>query len=494
MDKKESNKMKKDSIEKIKNEKKYKNIKIELIDIIIFLIIFITFGVALLSFFPGIVTSDCVDQINQAKENLYDNGHPIIHSFIIGNLTKLGGIWVPALLQIILFSLIWTYICKILRKYNDSKFNKIFQIIFTIVVSIIPLNFMYSITLWKDILYSYAFLLSLIFIIIGIKENYKFTTIQIILIAVSSASIIKFRKNGIPIGLFIFVILMFLNFIKNKKFKDTLKFIISFCIIIILMDIPQWTVNKLPELPGGNVLNATKVYCMGKLLNEGIEITEEEKNFLNTILDVNEWKNKFDLYNGNEILFNPNINNNTLRNKENEDKFNDIFVKYAKQNKKSVLKHFININSIWWSITERGPMYTVVTSNEWVSEKCDGEYDNKPVLINMHDNLEKYVNATLSNNIIYILLYRPALALYISIILCIIITIKEKKKDYILLLMPMLLNIATYVILISSQDQRYFYPCFMTEYVMILLTAMVFINKKNTKKEKDVENENNKER
>ncbi len=494
MERKESNGMEKDIFSKTKKEKKDRNVKIELFDIIIFLIVFITFSIALLSFFPGIVTSDCVDQIDQAKENLYSGGHPIIHSFIIGNLTKLGGIWVPAFFQIIVFSLVWSYICKVLRKYNDSKFNKIFQIVFTIIICIIPLNFMYSITLWKDILYSYSFLLSLIFIIIGIKENYKFTTIQIILIAVSSVSIMKFRKNGIPIGLFVFGILMFANIIKNKNFKDTLKFIISFCIITILMDIPQWTVNKRPELPGGNVLNSTKVYCMGKLLSEGIEITKEEETFLNTILDVNEWKNNFDLYSGNGILFNPKINNDTLRNKENEDKFNDIVIKYAKQNKKSVVKHFININSIWWSIKERGPMHSVVTSNEWVSEMCNGAYDNKPLLTGMHNNIEKYVNKTFSNSWIYILLYRPAIALYTSIILCVIIIIKERKKGYILLLMPMLLNIATYVILISSQDQRYFYPCFMTEYVMILLTAMVFINKKDTKKVKHIEKENNKER
>lgn len=461
-------------------EKKHRNIKIELLDIIIFLIVVIIFGAVLLAFFPGIITSDCVDQINQAKENLYNSGHPIIHSFIIGNLTKLGGIWVPSLFQIIVFSLIWCYICKILRKYNESTLNKIFQIVFTIIICVIPLNFMYSITLWKDILYSYAFLLSLIFIVVGIKEDYKFTNMQIVLISLSSVSIIEFRKNGLPIGLFVFGFLMLANIVKNKNIKDTFKFIISFFIITIIMNIPQWIVNKVPEISGGSVLNSTKVYCMGKLLNEGIEITDEEKEFLNTILDVNEWKENFDLYSGNGILFNPDINNNTLRNKENEDKFDEIFMKYAKQNKKSVIKHFLNINSIWWSIKEKGPMHSVVTSNIWISEMTNGAYNNKPILTGLNDKIEKYINKSFSNSLVYELFYRPAVPLYISIILCIIIILKEKKKSYILLLIPMLLNIATYVILISSQDQRYFYTCFMTEYLMILLTAMFFINRKDT--------------
>ena len=120
---------------KIKEEKNNKTKYIEIIDIIIFGIVFIMFGIALLSFFPGLVTSDNVDQINQAMLNMYNPAHPIIHSFIIGNLTKLGGIWVPALVQIIIFSTIWTYACKTVRKYNSSLINKVLQIIFTFLIS-----------------------------------------------------------------------------------------------------------------------------------------------------------------------------------------------------------------------------------------------------------------------------------------------------------------------------------------------------------------------
>ena len=48
-------------------EKTNKKRKIEKIDIAIFLIIFIVFGFALLSFYPGIITPDGIDQINQAQ-------------------------------------------------------------------------------------------------------------------------------------------------------------------------------------------------------------------------------------------------------------------------------------------------------------------------------------------------------------------------------------------------------------------------------------------
>ena len=142
-------------------EKSKKKIKIGKADIAIFLILFIILVGALLSFFPGILTSDNVDQISQAENNKYFNAHPILHTFFIGTLTQLGGIWIPALIQIIIFALSWTYVCKLLRKINNSKKNAILQIIVTCIIAIMPLNFMYSITIWKDIIYSYSFLIIL---------------------------------------------------------------------------------------------------------------------------------------------------------------------------------------------------------------------------------------------------------------------------------------------------------------------------------------------
>lgn len=477
----------------IRNNKK--RINIEKIDIIIFIIIILIFGIALLSFFPGILTSDCVDQIKQAAANKYYAAHPIIHSFIIGNLTKIGGIWVPALFQIIIFAFIWTYICKKLREYNTSKINKIIQVVVTVIVCCIPLNFMYAITLWKDILYSYAILLLLLLLYIGIKEKYKYSTAQIILISLSSVCIMKFRKNGVPIGFIMFFILFLLNAFKIKSIKSSGKFIISFIIIFGIFTLPEMCVNKVKTTKGGSILNSTKIYCFGALLNQNIQLEDSESEFLNSILDLQEWKENYDAYNGSPILFSSNIDHTVLANEENEKKFNEIFIKYAKQNKVAVIEHFKSVNSIWWSVKELGGMHSVVLSNSWISEMSNGIYDNHPIFERGNEKLINYTNKTFSNKRLYEMMYRPAFALYVSIILLVCICIKMRKEGWIgycLLLFPMLMNIGTYVILISSQDQRYFYPCFMTEYFMILVTATTFIkNKKaHSRKYNKIKNDN----
>lgn len=484
----------------MKNNTKKKNIKekqrkvevaskkkIEWVDIVIFLTIFIIFGFALLCCFPGLLTSDCIDQIDQAKNNSYLDAHPIFHSFVIGNLTKLGGIWVPALFQILIFAITWTYGCKLIRKHNETQKNKIFQTIFTFIMCIIPLNFLYSITLWKDILYSYSILAVLIFIYVGIKEKFKYTIPQMILIGISTVAIMKLRHNGVPIGFLMFAILFGLNLINNKKLKDSLILIAAFVASFVLMTLPQW-IWEMDATTSANdvsgVLDSTKVYCMGGLLNTDIQLEDDEIQFLNIIMDIELWRDNYSLYSGSGILFNSEYHRNVLATEEGNARFNEIFTKYAKQKPTTIIKHFIEVNSIWWSIPERGGMHSVVTNNDYLSERTNGAYDNHSLISGGREFIEGYVAGSMETSFKYELFYRPAVAILISFVAIIAVCIKEKKAGYLLILFPMLLNIGTYVFLMSSQDHRYFYPCYMTEYISIVIFAASFLKNKTEKEVK----------
>lgn len=491
-----SKKIKKQKVNTDRGKQQKSNVtkkRIELTDILIFLTIFIIFGLALLSCFPGLLTSDCIDQIGQAQNNSYTNAHPIFHSFLVGNLTKLGGIWVPALFQILVFTITWTYGCKTLRKYNITKRNKIFQIVFTFIMCIIPLNFLYSITLWKDILYSYSILAVLIFVYIGIKEKYNYTIPQLIWIGVSTVAIMKLRHNGVPIGFIMFVLLLVLNFVNKKKAKQSLILIASFVITFILMTVPQWIWEiKTDTNNVSGVLDSTKVYCMGALLNTDIQLEQEEVEFLNTIMDVEKWRDNYNPYTGSNILFNSEYHSKVLNTEEGQAKFYEIFMKYAKQKPWTIIKHFINVNSIWWSIPEKGGMHSIITNNNYLSESSNGVYDNHPIINGGNEFIEKYAVKTMSNSFIYEIIYRPAVAILVSVVAIIAVCFKDKKKGYLLILVPMILNIGTYVFLISSQDQRYFYPCYMTEYMSILIFANTFIERKSLEKRKNNEKINTK--
>ena len=468
----------------MKNKKERKS-KIEKIDFIIFFMILIVFGIALLGFYPAIMTSDCVDQMGQAETGNYRASHPIFHTAIIGNIAKIfGTVSASAIFQIIVFAIIWTWGCKILRSENSTFKYKLIQCIITFIVVIIPLNFMYAITLWKDILYTYSFLALIICVYNFIRKDYKVNILDIIL--TSLALVVSFVM---------FALILIINFIKQRRIKISSLFIISFLIMYILAGIPGKVLVKSNSSSGTNVFgafNGTMYHAMGAILNTDVEIDEEDKEFLNSILELNEWKECYNAYTAANIHYNPDIHYDVCSTKENLDKFKSIFIKYAKKEPKAVVMHFIKLNSINWSIKEYAPMNNVVVTNAWISEMSNGKYDTKPVSKTINNILRNYINYTWGNRILYEIIYRPAVPLYASIILIIILVVKNKKIDYALIELPMLLNLGTYIFIFVSQDQRYFYPNFITLYFVILLYFQIktknkrIINLKDSKYEKTI--------
>ena len=56
--------------------------KIKKFDIVLFLIPFIMFLIALFIYYPGILSFDSYNQLEQIRTGVYSNGHPFIHTLI----------------------------------------------------------------------------------------------------------------------------------------------------------------------------------------------------------------------------------------------------------------------------------------------------------------------------------------------------------------------------------------------------------------------------
>ncbi|MEG0408393.1 MAG: hypothetical protein RR623_05915, partial [Bacilli bacterium] len=160
-------------------EKIIKNNKIK--NIIIFLIPFIIFLIVLLAFYPGILSFDSINQWNQVQSGIINDAHPFLTTYIMFLLSK---IWnstaMICIFQIVVFSFVWSYFCNYIRKISKYSFNK--QIIFTVVMCLFPIMFLYSITLWKDILYSYYLMFLSILLLIGVKKKFQYSITEILLV------------------------------------------------------------------------------------------------------------------------------------------------------------------------------------------------------------------------------------------------------------------------------------------------------------------------
>lgn len=468
--------------------------KIGKIDIIIFIIVILIFGANLLGFYPGFLTPDSVAQLDQALDNNYTDAHPVLHSFIVGNLTNLFGGRVAAVgaFHIFVFALVWTYACHIIRgKQNTIRLN-LFQIAFTIIICLLPINFVLSITVWKDILFSYSVLALLIYIYIGIKKKYEFSVFDIVMLSIISILVMKIRHNGLAISLIMIPLLMILNLKYTKKVINTIKFIIIFIICFIILSIPEWLCNVRKVAFEQDVFNSARLFCMGALLSEDIPVDEEDKEFLNKILPIDVWGESYNQFHAMNIFYNEQHNAEFLT--ENGKEFKKIFNKYASRYPSKVLKHFVYLNSITWSIPELGRMTTFTTDNSYIAEMANGKYQNDPKLVSANSFFGNIIIETTTDKTLYTLLYRPAIPMYISIIAILFLMIRNKKFGYSLLGFPMLLNIGVYLIMLPSQDLRYYYPSFLTCYFLIMVVIAEHEQKNclNCKKIKGNNKDNNK--
>ncbi len=232
----------------IKN-KKLKSIKmpkiLELFDkhpfLFSFIVMFICYLPYIIAFYPVIVNYDAANQIKEIMglhtrymdsvillnpNQTITNFNPIIHTFLIGGLFKLGyllgnvnfGMFLYSIVQLVIVISTFAYSIYYLKKIN---INKILIMITLLIYSLVPLFPLYAMTSVKDVIFSSLILLYVIKLYDIIKNDP--TVKEYICFTLLVLLIILFRNNGIYT---IILTLPVLIFIKKK---------IAINIIIILL-------------------------------------------------------------------------------------------------------------------------------------------------------------------------------------------------------------------------------------------------------------------
>lgn len=142
------------------------------------LIIFACWLPLFLVTFPGTVSVDTAVQIGQTLgERPWSNWHPVLHTALISVPVNIGttifgdltaGIALCVLLHMILLALIYGYVVKFI--FEESK-NKTIGYLSTAFFALCPVISCYSITVWKDVLFSAAFLVFFIQVYKIVKQG-----------------------------------------------------------------------------------------------------------------------------------------------------------------------------------------------------------------------------------------------------------------------------------------------------------------------------------
>ncbi len=93
-------------------------------------------GAFFLRYFPGLFTTDALNQIEQAETGNYNNWHPALHTFLFFTLPLAtgSGEWTIVFFQILYFALAVTYLMKVLLE------SKIPLIVYLALLAFVVLN------------------------------------------------------------------------------------------------------------------------------------------------------------------------------------------------------------------------------------------------------------------------------------------------------------------------------------------------------------------
>lgn len=235
------------------------------------ILMFIAWFPYFLRFYPGILTSDSLSQLEQAIGVVpVSNHHPVAHTAIVAFLINLGlgingnintGIECYSICSMVIMAMLNAIVILYLIK---KKVPNIVTIILLLFYMFYPINGMYSMTMWKDVIFS------------GVVPIFIILCIELI---TNTECFIKYKKNLLAFtifavltmvlrhnGLYIVILSMpFMFILLRKQWKTVLPVFII--IIVCYFAINFIIYNVLKATKGSvrrNAFNTSSANCKGR--------------------------------------------------------------------------------------------------------------------------------------------------------------------------------------------------------------------------------------
>ena len=255
-----------------------------------------------LATYPGILTPDSISEMKEIVCNncTLTNHHPLIHVLFMYIPYQIGinifhnvnqAVALITFTQIIVTSLLASYILTYLYKNNVKKSYIIISLLFYIVL---PIHGYYSVTLWKDIMFSYLMVVFLTIICDFYKKyfnNQSFNKKDLFTFIIISLLVVLFRNNAIYAYAF-FTIIIIVVF--RKQAKKIILATMSVIVIYYMILYPIYNVLGVKRSSSAEYI-AIPLQQIGRMAYKDIKFTKQEKELISKVIDVDILKEVYSL-------------------------------------------------------------------------------------------------------------------------------------------------------------------------------------------------------
>lgn len=410
--------------------------------LLIFAIIVVLWLPYFLIYYPGNLSPDSFSSIYQSIGTYpYNNHHPIVFTLLVQFFIKFGmmfgnlnfAVACFSFTQLIALAGLLSYTVYWLKKKGTPGY---ILILITLFFSLNPVIAMYSITMWKDVIFAGWILLLMLHLYDVIESNGSLydSAKGLFVLAVLSIVVSFSRNNGLYI---VIAVLVSLAVYFRKYYKRLLPVFLS---IILFIAIIQGPIYNLLGINQSNFAESVglPLQQIAYTLDQNGPTNKQQVEFINNILPVETITEVYKPYSSDYIKFNPSFNNEFLNN--NKFEFLKTWLSILPSNFTRYVKAWLmqttgyyHIGTTSWIVYDR-----IDATNNGTNDL--GIINTDFIQKHMHVNLQPTVRQVINKITTYPIienLYSIAFMVWVTFF-CALAMIIKKRSKYILALVPLI--------------------------------------------------------
>lgn len=425
-----------------------------------------------LRYYPGISTPDSSSQIYQTVgiDKVTDH-HPFAHTAIISVFINIGtkifnsvetGM---ALYSIFSMCFLATCFSLVLNYLKQIKVPSVVRLIVLLWYMFYPINAIYSITMWKDIMFGGIVPLLIIQYIrlLFDTDNFLKNKLNIFFCILISVFTIIIRHNGL------YMILLSCPFVIIVLRKYWKKVVPLFLAIFIINSIYNFTIYNILKIPKGSIVEMLSIPLQQIARVEKYHRDELNEETMEKINKLFVKENIGDYYNptlSDDVKWS--VDEDYLSNNKKE--FISLWLQLLRPYFKDYVESFISNSYGYYYPEAKNWVYSEATMGEKLG------IEQHPII--KSDKISEYIGKTSSrDNPVASMLFSVGFIFWV-IIACLGYKIYKKEYKYILVYLPIGILWLTLIASPVFCEYRYAYPLFTT---LPLLISLNFLKKEGTK-------------
>ncbi|ABU59687.1 DUF6020 family protein [Roseiflexus castenholzii] len=431
----------------------------------------VVWSCTLLVFFPGLMSSDSLDQWDQMLRGKYNDVHPAFHTLTMWLITR---VWLSpaavALAQIGALALVCGLTVRELALLGVSRWV---QVVLIVLFALSPVNNLMVITLWKDIPYAIA-LLCVFWMLLRVWRTdgvWLRARMAPVAIGAALAALALYRHNGAPTALLILPALLLVG--RQARWRQVVVIGGVSVALVLLVKVGLYRALDVASAPPW-FARQMQIHQLGAFVVHSEQLDGSDRALLERLLPRDEWHRRYWCYSLNSLLYGDPLPDQHLFD-TNVGEFTALWQKLALRDPATLARHQWCLTNLIWRVTQSEEAYLstwprdLLIQSQWAHLLGVGPASIVPSVRDQW--IVPWLERLEQPEWVW-LVWRPALYLYLALFCVAVAMIRHRSWRLAGLALPVVAQSLIWMLLLTVQDFRFQYGTYV---IGLLALGLVFL-------------------